>query len=157
MIFCFHRRHLKAKHPDNYKQYLSSDLQINSTRFLAWNFAFFSKQLFKNWSCDCIFLYCNVMLLLRIVFYILHTARQIFYLLMSWSVGSHSLSWSWASLSWSWSWSWSWASMSWSWSWATLFCLHLGTYLLAPITGIYYLRRTWMRLATTDVYNMEGN
>jgi len=45
MNFCFHRRHLKAKHPVNYKQYLSlSDMQINSTRFLVWNFACFPRQ-----------------------------------------------------------------------------------------------------------------
>jgi len=105
-------------------------MQINSTCFLAWNFAFFQVRIatIQKIVGRLHLLCCSATLLLRIVFlYILHTARKIFYLLMSWSVGSLSWSWSWASLSWSWasmSWSWSWASPFWSWSWHLLSCSH---------------------------------
>jgi len=73
MIFCFLRRHLKTKHPDNYKQYLT----CKSTALLSLEFRVFC----ASASSDFMALFTWLHLLTH--------------LLMSWFVGSLSWSWSW--------------------------------------------------------------
>jgi len=83
MILCFHRGHLKAKHPDNYKQYLT----CKSTALVSppgisgfFQVRIAAISLFKKLPFACILLFCNVILLL-VFLYMLHTERKIFYLL----------------------------------------------------------------------------